>query len=662
MPAKIRVNNQRRDSKEDTHKYRLLSDLMRYIPDVIYFKDTSGRLVMVNDAHARGLGLKPQEVVGKTDFDFFPRERAEMMARDDRYVMRTGKAIIDKIERSTRPDGVDNYVSTTKIPRHDEKGRIIGLIGITRDISRRMQLEHIREEKEAIEKKLEAAEELNRVKSEFVSVVSHELRTPLAIIKEAVMLMADEVAGSLNEKQKEILIKAQSNIKRLKGIIDDLLDVSRIESGRMKLHYSLANLNDLLKEPSDFFRKQAKHKGIDLEYILPKEQVNIFLDPNRLNQVVSNLVYNAIKFTEEDGKIRVELKVFEDRVRLAVIDSGIGIARADLPRLFNKFTQVSRISDTQRKGVGLGLSIAKELVERHGGEIWVESKLGVGSKFYFTLPRLHSLNILDRQVKEKINNLLAKGITLHFVNLLIINYKELKRQMPLEPKKMFKDIEEVINKALARYFRRQQDVRPEIILSDTHYGECCFYLPSVSQKDADSLTGDVLDKLKGYFLGYRMKDVFINAGVMSYPKISHDAADSLDGESFAANLKVRRIFIGPQMRKYRRLSYRLDVEAVLPGSGRFSTATVDISEGGICFYSPRAIPADSLVEVTLKLPGDSGAVSLRGNISWIKEVPGRGGQYKTGLEFIHSDNKVKNTIRRFLRSLAHAKEKLQSEG
>jgi PAS domain S-box-containing protein len=152
-------------------KYQLLRDLMDFIPDVIYFKDKKGRFVMVNQAHAKGLGVKPEALVGKTDFDLFPKNRAEKMTQDDALVMHTGKPIIDKVERATRPDGVDNYVSTTKIPRYDSKGRVIGLIGITRDITRRMQFERLRKDKLSIEKKLEALEELSAMKSEFISTV-----------------------------------------------------------------------------------------------------------------------------------------------------------------------------------------------------------------------------------------------------------------------------------------------------------------------------------------------------------------------------------------------------------------------------------------------------------------------------------------------------------
>ena len=677
-------------SHSRSHKYRLLSDLMKYIPDVIYFKDTAGRLIMVNDAHAKGLRLKPDEVAGKTDFDFFSKERAQLMTKDDRYVMKTGKAIIDKIERSTRPDGIDNYVSTTKIPRYDEKGKIAGLIGITRDITRRMSLEHIQKEKEMIEKKLESAQELNRIKSEFVSVVSHELRTPLAIIKEAVLLLLDEIAGSVNAKQKDILLKAENNIKRLKGIIDDLLDISRIESGQLKLHYSLVNLNDLLKEGADFFKKSAAKRGINLQYIFPKEQVNMFLDSNRINQVLANLINNAIKFTEEDGSIKIELKAFDDQARIGIIDTGIGIAQGDLSRLFNKFTQVSKTPDAQRKGVGLGLSIAKELVGAHSGEIWVESKLGLGSRFYFSLPRLFSLNLLDKPIKDKINNLLSRGISLYFVNLLIINYRELKGRLKAAPGDLFDEIELIINKIFQENFREARE-KPEIVLMDGLYGECGFILPSINEEKADKITKEIVNKLTDYFLKNKLKDVFINAGITVYPvrdktpqasvgclgqPISNgvypDKESCPDYQQILANLKIKKILIGPQIRKFKRFKYEVEIQAVSPGNEKIPCSAVDISEGGICFYSPKALKTAAPVEVSLEFPKTKEILRRRGKVSWIKEIAGSDQKFKVGLEFTQpfltpknhpvagkGRGKEKKAILRFLKSLQYAQEIVQ---
>ena len=673
MAGKIKIANLKEtfNLKDLIYKFGLLSDLMKYIPDVIYFKDRSGRLVMVNDAHARGLGLAPGEVAGKTDFDFFPKQRAEIMSKDDRCVMRTGKPIIDKIERSTRPDGIDNYATTTKIPRYDARGRIIGLIGITRDITRRMQLEQSREENRKIEKKLEAMEELNREKSEFVSVVSHELRTPLAIIKEAVRLLLDGLAGGLNEKQKEILLKAENNVGRLRGIIEDLLDISRIESGRIKLRYSLVNLNNLLKETSDFFKKSAGNKGIEMQYVLPEEQVNIFLDADRINQVISNLISNAIKFTEEGGRIKVELNALEDRVRIGVFDTGTGIAKADLPKLFNKFMQVSRIPNVERKGLGLGLSIARELIERHSGDIWVESKSGVGSKFYFTLPRLGVSNMLDKQVCSRINNLLDRGLMLYFVNLVIVNYKEFKKKAKVNPVKLFRDLELIVNRTFKQYFRLNRD-KPQIVSLDSHYGECSFLLPSVTEKKCDRVSRAILNSLSRSFIKSKSKNVFVNLGIMSYPEERADVPDDIIRQSFAANLKVKKIYIGPEIRKFTRIKYKMEVRVLLPGnkwlssrpegsvclpdrqglaSDNQSHQSMDISRGGICFYSPQALKTDAEVEVCLRFLKEKEPLCLKGQIAWVRKIPGGNKGYKIGLEFIRLKGKSESIISRFLKSV-----------
>ncbi|MBU1125226.1 MAG: cell wall metabolism sensor histidine kinase WalK, partial [Candidatus Omnitrophica bacterium] len=432
---------------------KLFADFMDNVPDVIYFKDRKGRLLFVNHAHAKGLGLKPSQVVGKSDFDFFPKKKALKMAKDDAHVLSTGKPIIDKIERATRADGIDNYSSTTKIPRFDDKGRVIGLMGITRDITHRMQIKRLQEEKDQIERKLKALEDLSKMKSEFVSIVSHELRTPLAIIKEATMLISDGIAGSVNEKQKNLLAKAQENIERLRRIIEDLLDVSRIEKGTMKLRYSLVNLNELIKDSSEFFKKRSEERFIDLSCHLPREQLNIFIDAEKIVQVLSNLLNNALKFSEENGKIKIEVQILENKIRIGIIDTGIGIAERDISRLFNKFVQVTKKIGIQRQGLGLGLAIARDLVEKHGGEIWVESKLGVGTKFYFTLPRLYTTRLLDTKVRERINFYLDKNMPLYLINISIINFEDFRDRTTIT---LAKDLRELIQQSCFNFNQQEK--------------------------------------------------------------------------------------------------------------------------------------------------------------------------------------------------------------
>src|SRR3989338_204584 len=207
-----------------------------------------GRLVLANKAYRKIFRIKSPKVVGKTDFELFPAEWAQRMFQDDQSIFRTGKSIIDKIERIPQSIGADQYASMTRVPRYSDQRKIIGLIGITRDVTQHVYFDYLKEERLQMEKKLEMLEELNRSKSEFISAVSHELRTPLAIIKQLFLLIYDEIAGPVNDKQREILVKVRHNIERQRMMIDQLLDMSRIDRKKMSLHYSLVNLPDLFRD------------------------------------------------------------------------------------------------------------------------------------------------------------------------------------------------------------------------------------------------------------------------------------------------------------------------------------------------------------------------------------------------------------------------------
>lgn len=631
------------DLKDLRYKYQLLKDLVDHIPDVIYFKDRAGRLIMVNQAHAKGLGLKPEEVIGKTDFDIFPKERAEKMAADDLRVMTTGKPIIDKVERATRPDGMDNYVSTTKIPRYDDKRKIIGLMGITRDITRRTQFEHLKKEKARIEKKLEVLEELNKIKSEFISAISHELRTPLAIVKQLVMLIFEETAGPINDKQREVLEKARDNIERLRNLIDDLLDISRIERDRLRLHYSLVNINTLIKDSSDFFKKLAAEKDISLKYHLPKEQINLFIDADRINQVLSNLINNAIKFTEEGGKIKVEVAVLETKVRIAVIDTGIGIAKSDLALIFHKFMQISKMAVAERKGVGLGLSIAKELVERHGGEIWVESKLGVGSKFYFILPRFYAAGVLDKRIKERIDSLLDKGVAVHFINLLIIDYKEFKERTKIGPPKLFRDLQEIIDTAVKDVCGAKIKRAP-LVLTDIQRGKCSIVVSGITEKKATKVSDLLKDKIKDYLIKNIGEDVFIALGMLSYSqKLRPHTTKHIPGR-----ISIKEIYIGSEMRRFKRISYKTDIKIFLSRNKIEPAKTLDLSEGGVCLVTRRLLKTDSRVRIRLELHKNKEPIYAKARVAWIKKLDRLAQEtfdkYKVGLEFINLENKYRKNL------------------
>ena len=245
---------------------------------------------------------------------------------------------------------------------------------------RKNMLEQLRQKNAQLEK-------LDQLKSDFVSIVSHELRTPLSITKEGISLVLDGITGSINPQQQKILTTSRNNIDRLARIINSLLDISRIESGKMELRKNDVDLKLLIKNALASFENMAKEKGLELRFNFPEEQEKIILsvDEDKIIQVFTNLLGNSIKFTEK-GYIEVSLSQSESGAEVAIRDTGIGIAPQDLQKLFNKFLQFGRVAGAGEKGTGLGLSIAKGLVELHGGKIWAESELGKGSKFIFTLP------------------------------------------------------------------------------------------------------------------------------------------------------------------------------------------------------------------------------------------------------------------------------------
>lgn len=239
------------------------------------------------------------------------------------------------------------------------------------------------EELGLLNKKLTAMYE---VQKEFTSTVSHELRTPLASIKTAVDILRSGTPGEMTPDQKNILEKADRNVSRLKNLINDVLDLSKIESGMMDLNFEKHNINDVIEEVVDLQEAVARQKGLDLKKERDDTIPLLYFDRNRIIQVLNNLVNNAIKFTKEGGVVVLSAhKEEQNHIVVSVKDTGIGIKTEDIPRVFEKFQQLGDPA-TREGGTGLGLSISREIITRHGGKIWAESKVGQGSHFYFILP------------------------------------------------------------------------------------------------------------------------------------------------------------------------------------------------------------------------------------------------------------------------------------
>jgi PAS domain S-box-containing protein len=359
----------------DTYEaLRRLHAIVDTSADAIYVKDAAGRYVLMNAAGAAMVGLTPADFLGKRDDEIFPPEQARVLMADDREVLASG-IVNHRDETLDHAELGPHIFSTSKVPYRSKDGDVVGVIGISRDITARRRLEQELAEQNA------KLRELDRLKSAIVSAVSHEFRTPLTLVKGYAEFMADGAGGPVAPMQVEMLSKIGAGVDRLERLVGDLLDISTIEAGAFKLSTGPADLVEVLREAV----QTLGHLAPQLTVHLPDEALELEIDALRVEQVLANLVTNAAKFSPEGAPITVALRLEPTRAVIEVRDQGVGIPADQLASIFERFTRVK--NGLKRGGTGLGLSIAKALVEAHGGQIGVESTLGAGSTFWFTLPR-----------------------------------------------------------------------------------------------------------------------------------------------------------------------------------------------------------------------------------------------------------------------------------
>ncbi|HSF59118.1 MAG TPA: ATP-binding protein, partial [Candidatus Binatia bacterium] len=357
-----------------------IENLVENAADLIISTDLDDRILTWNRGAETLFGYRKDEVIGKHLSILLPPERFHEL-EETRAKVRISGALRDIEVRSKRKDGVMIYLSLSVSPIRDVEGRIAGFLRIAKDIT----------EKKRYERRLK---ELDKMKSDFVSNVSHELRTPLTSIKGSVDNMLDGLTGALNEKQIRYLTRIKSNTDRLSRLINDLLDLSRIEAGRVEVRATTLSLTTLAEEVAEQMKALAAEKRIQIEVPSSDPRLTAWADRDKVTQILTNLIGNAIKFTPQNGKINVALESNgDDHVQIAIADTGPGILPEERSKIFSKFYQVANLEKQKPKGSGLGLAISKALVEMHGGKIWVESELGKGSTFFFTLPAQQSFKL-----------------------------------------------------------------------------------------------------------------------------------------------------------------------------------------------------------------------------------------------------------------------------
>jgi PAS domain S-box-containing protein len=394
----LAVRQLRRTSASLRREQTLLEQLMNHFPDNIYFKDRASRFLRINNALAVPLGLHdPAEAIGRTDFDFFSEDYARVAFEAERAIEESGQPLVGFEEKDTWLDGRERWVSTTKVPLRDEAGNIIGTFGVSRDITDRKHAE------EELRRAKETAEQANRAKSEFLANMSHEIRTPMNGI---LGMTALALETDLTREQRDYLNLVKLSAESLLDLLNDILDFSKIEARKLHLDSVPFSLRDSVGDTMKTLALRAQQKGLELAYHIPPEVPDALIgDPGRLRQIIVNLVGNAIKFTER-GEVVVGVSVegqashepqgnastdhgprTTDEVELhfTVRDTGIGIPAEKQQLIFEAFTQADASTTRQYGGTGLGLTISSRLVEMMGGQIRLESEVGRGSTFHFTV-------------------------------------------------------------------------------------------------------------------------------------------------------------------------------------------------------------------------------------------------------------------------------------
>lgn len=324
--------------------------------------NAKGEVVMMNPAAEKLLGVRKEQKVGHQLTENLKDEEIVSIVSDTPG--KGGKVV----ELNTMQQETKKIIRSSSALVENENGQTVGMVSVLTDVTKQR--------------------ELDRLKSQFVSTVTHELRTPIVATQKALDVIIDKSAGPLNEDQARFLDIARRNLDRLGRLINDILDFSKLEAGKMKLEIVETQVGRVVQDACDALSSWANSKEIRLERKVENDLPVLSVDSNRIIQILNNLIGNALKFTPKGGCITVEVKARNNgaEVEVSVQDTGTGIAKEDLDKVFERFLQVGERRQTDISGTGLGLSIAKEIVELHGGKIWAESEKGQGAKFIFVLP------------------------------------------------------------------------------------------------------------------------------------------------------------------------------------------------------------------------------------------------------------------------------------
>lgn len=372
------ITENKRAQAEIQSSKQFMEKIINATPIPIFIKDKDHKYTILNDALCSFVGISREEMIGKSDYDFFSKEEADVFWAKDNLVYESKEENINE-ENVTDVNGVEHKVITKKIAIEAGNSELV-LIGIIEDVTQQRQYE------EWLKESKDFAEKANKAKSEFLANMSHEIRTPMNGILGFVNLLADT---SLNAEQKDFVTEVQKSSELLLSVINDILDISKIEAGKMVMENTCFKIGSVVDDIVTLAKSASSKKSLEIKsFIHPEVPMHLYGDPCRLKQVLNNLVSNSIKFTDK-GEILVAVKLEKNKtdsfvLRFEISDTGIGIPQDKLALVFEKFTQADVSTTRQYGGTGLGLSIVQRIVNLMNGEISVSSEEGKGSVFTFT--------------------------------------------------------------------------------------------------------------------------------------------------------------------------------------------------------------------------------------------------------------------------------------
>lgn len=609
-------------NKRAEHERAKAVAILESIGDGVIATDDAGEIILVNAQAERMFGWREEDVLGRRieEVMTLQGDKKEILPPQERptpRALKTGKTVTMnawylRTDRSRLP------VAIVAAPIQFE-GRIAGVIEIIRDVTRE--------------------KEIDRMKTEFVSTVSHELRTPLTSIREGVAQVQERLLGPINDDQNEFLGIALEEVDRLAAIINDLLDISKIEAGKIQLKKSNVVVKEMLDQILASYRTLAKTKQLTLQGEVTPPAIEVFMDRERITQVITNLISNAYKFSEPGGNVRILVSEDKDDVVFKVKDTGTGIPPEGLSKLFEKFVQVGRTAGPGIKGTGLGLAICKNLVEMHNGRISVESEVGKGTTFSFTLPKMHK----DDAAQENLDACReAADEHQSAFSIMVLKLDE-------------NQIEELKTKGLrARNLLHNFQKELEGIVGAsadvflTEATEEIVILPGKDKNQALAVGDQLEETIRRYARQIHEKfgvDLKVHSGVSSYP----NDANSSDTLLKTARVSLKQIFLGAERRRQRRRSYELNIRFRQDGGTHMDSQTVDISEGGVCIFADDPLDKGTVMEIHFELPEPYGEVQARGVVAWVRKREELG-RYIIGFQFMNLPEEQRAALRKFISS------------